>query len=116
MEDNYKNNVQINQFEALKRFSFKNNDKTQDNEINITQNKYEVLSDSDENDTIGWNNDNDKLSNNVTTSASPRQVNLGNNDIRKDQQKHKSKTKKRNWKGRIVTVADGNSIVKKIKG
>ena len=116
MEDNYKNNVQINQFEAPKRFSFKNNDKTQDNEINITQNKYEVLSDSDENDTIGWNNDNDKLSNNVTTSASPRQVNLGNNDIRKDQQKHKSKTKKRNWKDRIVTVADGNSIVKKVKG
>ena len=96
MEDNYKNNVQINQFEAPKRFSFKNNDKTQDNEINITQNKYEVLSDSDENDTIGWNNDNDKLSNNVTTSAPPRQVNLGNNDIRKDQQKRKSKTKKRN--------------------
>ena len=111
MEDNYKNNVQINQFEAPKRFSFKNNDKTQDNEINIIQNRYEktqgneiniiqnryeVLSDSYGNDTIGWNNDNDKLSNNVTTSASPRQVNLGNNDIRKDQQKHKSKTKKRN--------------------
>ena len=96
MEDNYKNNVQINQFEAPKGFSFKNNDETQDNEINIIQNRYEVLSDSDGNDTIGWNNDNDKLSNNVTTSAPPRQVNLGNNDIRKDQQKHKSKTKKRN--------------------
>ena len=96
MEDNYKNNVQINQFEAPKRISFKNNDKTQDNEINIIQNRYEVLSDSDGNDTIGWSNDNDKLSNNVTTSASPPQVNLGNNDIRKDQQKHKSKTKKRN--------------------
>ena len=96
MEDNYKNNVQINQFEAPKRISFKNNDKTQDNEINIIQNRYEVLSDSDGNDTIGWSNDNDKLSNNVTTSASAPQVNLGNNDIRKDQQKHKSKTKKRN--------------------
>ena len=44
---------------------------------NITQNRYEVLSDSDENDTKGCNNDNDELSNNVTASISSRQVNLG---------------------------------------
>ena len=94
MEDNYKNNVKGNQFETLKRYSFKNGDKTQDNEINITQNRYEVLSDSDENDTKGCNNDNDELSNNLTASISSRQVNLGNNDIKKDQQKHKSKTKR----------------------
>ena len=47
---------------------FKNNNKTQDNEINVTQNKYEVLGDSDENDTKGCNNDDDKLCNNVTAS------------------------------------------------
>ena len=88
MEDNYKNNVQKSQFETPKRFSFKNSNKTQDNEINITQNRYEVLNDSygtilqmcnssDSNDIIGWNNDNGKSSNNVTTSVSSRQVNLG---------------------------------------
>ena len=33
---------------------------------NITQKRYEVLSDSDENDTKGCNNDDDELSNNVT--------------------------------------------------
>ena len=71
MKDNYKSNVQKNQFETRKRFPFKNSDKTQDNEINITQNRYEVLSDSDgtilqmcnssdSNDIIGWNNDNGK--------------------------------------------------------
>ena len=96
LEDNYKNNVQRNQFETPKRYSFKNSHKTQDNEINITQNRYEALSDSDENDTKGCNNDNDELSSNVTTSISSRQVNLENNDIKKDQYKHKSKTKKRN--------------------
>ena len=37
LEDNYKNNVQRNQFETPKRYSFKNSHKTQDNEINITQ-------------------------------------------------------------------------------
>ena len=50
LEDNYKNNVQRNQFETPKRYSFKNSHKTQDNEINITQNRYEAISDSDEND------------------------------------------------------------------
>ena len=79
MEDNYKNNVQGNQFETPKSYSFKNSDKTQDNEINITQNRCEVLTDSDENDTTGCNNDDDELSN-VTASISPGQVNLGNND------------------------------------
>ena len=83
MKDNYKNNVQGNQFVTPKRYSLKNGNKTQDNEINITQNRYEVLSDSDENDTKGCNNDDDELSNNVTTSISSRQVNLGNNDIKK---------------------------------
>ena len=72
--------------------------------MNITQNRYEVLSDSDENDTKGCNNDIDELSNNVTTSKSSGQVNLRNIDIKKDQQKHKSKTKKRNENGRSVTV------------
>ena len=95
LEDNYKNNVQRNQFDTPKRYSFKNSHKTQDNEINITQNRHEALSVSDENDTRGCNNDNDELSSNVTTSISSRQVNLGNNDIKKDQHKHKSKTKKR---------------------
>ena len=116
LKDNYKNNVQGNQFVTPKRYSLKNGNKTQDNEINITQNRYEVLSDSDENDTKGCNNDDDELSNNVTTSISSRQVNLGNNDVKKDQHKHKSKTKKRNEKGRSVTVVDGDSIVKKVKG
>ena len=51
LEGNYKNNVQRNQFETPKRYSFKNSHKTQDNEINITQNRHEALSDSDENDT-----------------------------------------------------------------
>ena len=31
LEDNYKNNVQGNQFETPKKYSFKNGDKTQDN-------------------------------------------------------------------------------------
>ena len=84
--------------------------------MNITQNRYEVLSDSDENDTKGCNNDDDELSNNVTTSISSRQVNLGNNDIKKDQHKHKSKTKKRNEKGLSVTVVVGDSKVKKKVG
>ena len=115
MEDNYKNNVQRNQFETSKRYSFKNSHETQDKEINITQNRYEALSESDENDTKGWNNDNGELSSNITTSISSRQVNLGNNDIKKNQRKHKSKTKKRNEKGRSVTVIVGDSLVKKVK-
>ena len=113
--DNYKNNVQKNQFETPKRCSFKNSHKTQDNEIIITQNRYEPLTDSDENGTTGCGNDNDKLFNNVTTSISSRQVNLGNNDVKKDQHKHKSKVKKRNEKGCSVTVVAGDSIVKQLK-
>ena len=50
LEDNYKNHVQKNPFETPKRYSFRNRDKTQVNEINITQNRYEVLSDSDDSD------------------------------------------------------------------
>ena len=46
LEDNYKNNVQRNQFETPKRYSFKNSHKTQDNKINITQKRYEAISDS----------------------------------------------------------------------
>ena len=56
LEDNYKNNVQGNQFETPK------------NEINVTQNRYEVVRDSDENDTKGCNNNDDELSNNVTAN------------------------------------------------
>ena len=82
MEDNYKNNVQRNQSETRKRYSYKNSHKTQDNEKNMTRNRYEAFSDSDENDTTGCNNDNDELSNNVT-SISSRQVNLGNSDVKK---------------------------------
>ena len=108
--------AQKNQFGTPKRYSFKNSDKTQYNEINITQNRHEVLSDSYENDTKGCNNDYDKLSNNVPASISSRQANLGNNDIKKDQQKHKSKTKKRNEKSRSVTAVFWDSIVKKVKG
>ena len=72
LEDNYKKNVQGNRFETPKRYSLKNGDKSQDSQINITQNRYEVLSDSDENHTKGCNNDDDGLSNNVTTSISSR--------------------------------------------
>ena len=49
LEDNYENNVQKNQLETPKRCSFKNRHKTQDNEMNIIQNRYKALSDSDEN-------------------------------------------------------------------
>ena len=87
MEDNYKNKVEKNQFETPKRYSVKNSDKTQGSEIII-------LSDSDKSDTKACNNDNDKLSN-VTASISSRQLNLRNNDIKKDQHKHKSTTKKK---------------------
>ena len=45
LKDNYKNNVQRNEPETHKRYSFKNSHKTQENEINITQNRYEALSD-----------------------------------------------------------------------
>ena len=95
MEDNYKNNVEKNRFETLMRYSFKKSDKTQDIQTVITLNRYEVLSDSVESDTNGCNNENDKLSNNVTASISSQQVNLGNNDIKRDQYEHKSKTKKK---------------------
>ena len=56
MEDNYKNNVEKNQFETPRRYSFKNSDKTQNSETIIIQNRYEVVSDSDESDTNGSNN------------------------------------------------------------
>ena len=72
LEDNYENTVEKNQFETSKSYSVKNSDKTQDNETIITQNRYEVLSDSDESDTNECNNDNDKLSNNVTASKSQK--------------------------------------------
>ena len=99
LENNYKNNTEKPQFETPKKYSVKNSDKSQDNETSITQNRYEVLCDSDEGDTNGCNNDSDKLSNNVTASLSSRQVNLRNDDTKKDQHKHKSKTKKRKLKG-----------------
>ena len=35
---------------------------------------------------------------------------------KKDEHKHKSKTKKRNEKGHSVTVVVGDSIIKKVKG
>ena len=94
MEDNYKNIVEKNQFKTPKRYSVKNSDKTQDNETIITQNRYEVLSDSEESDTSGCNNDNDKLSNNVTANISSRQVNLRNNDIKKINISIKARQKK----------------------
>ena len=50
------------------------------------------------------------------TSISSRQVNLGNNDTKKDQHKHKSKAKKRNEKVRSVAMVVGDFIVKKVKG
>ena len=36
--------------------------------------------------------------------------------LNKDQNAHKSKTKKKNEKGHSVTVVVGDSIVKKVKG
>ena len=87
-----------NQCETPKRYSVKNSNKTQDNEITLTQNRYEVLSCLDESDTNRCNNDNGKLSNNVTASISS-QVNLRNDDVKEDWHKHKSKTKKKKWKG-----------------
>ena len=83
--------------------------------MNTTQSRYEALSDSDEKKRKGCNNDNDELSSSVATSISSHQVNLGNNDIKKDQHKHRSKTKKRNQKGRSIAVVLGDSIVKKVK-
>ena len=84
--------------------------------IKLRTMKYGVLSDSDESVAKGCNNDDDELSNDVTTSILSRQVHLGNNDIKKDQHKHKSKTKKRNEKGLSVTVVVGDSKVKKKVG
>ena len=54
--DNYKINVEKNQFQTPKRHSVENNDKTQGNEIIIIQNKYEVLIDLDGSDINGCNN------------------------------------------------------------
>ena len=103
LEDNYKNNVQRNQFETPKRYSFKNSHKTKYNEINTTQSRYETLSDSDEKNRKGCNNDNDELFSSVATSISSHQ------------HKHKSKTKKRNQKGRSIAVVLGDAIFKKVK-
>ena len=93
MKENHKINLEKNQFETPKRYTGKSSNKTQDNETVITQERYDVLIDPDESDANGRTNDNDELSNNVTASASS-QVNLRNNDVKKDQHKHKSKTKK----------------------
>lgn len=93
MKENHKINLEKNQFETPKRYTGKSSNKTQDNETIITQERYDVLIDPDESDANGRTNDNYELSNNVTASASS-QVNLRNNDVKKDQHKHKSKTKK----------------------
>ena len=93
MKENHKISLEKNQFETPKRYTGKSSNKTQDNETIITQERYDVLIDPDESDANGRTNDNDELSNNVTASASS-QVNLRNNDVKKDQHKHKSKTKK----------------------
>ena len=74
MEDYYKNNVEKNQFETPKRYSVKNSDKTQDNRL---------LIDSDESNTNEFDNDNEKLSGNVTVSISSQQVNIRNDNIKK---------------------------------
>ena len=83
LENNYKKTLKKNQCETPKRYSVKNSNKTQDNEITITQNRYEVLNCLDESDTNRCNNDNGKLSNNVTASISS-QVNLRNDDVKED--------------------------------
>ena len=56
LKDNYKINVEKNQFQTPKRNSVENNDKTQGNGIIIIQNKYEVLIDLDGSDINGCNN------------------------------------------------------------
>ena len=71
-----------NDFETRKGYSSQNSNKTQENETITTQNRYEVLIDSDESDTNGCNNSNEKISNYVTASISSRQVNLRNDDIK----------------------------------
>ena len=93
MKENHKINLEKNQFETPKRYTGKSSNKTQDNETIITQERYDVLIDPDESDANGRTNDNYELSNNVTAGASS-QVNLRNNDVKEDQHKHKSKTKK----------------------
>ena len=93
MKESHKINLEKNQFETPKRYTGKSSNKTQDNETIITQERYDVFIDPDESDANGRTNANDELSNNVTASASS-QVNLRNNDVKKDQHKHKSKTKK----------------------
>ena len=89
MKDNYEVNVKKkNQFETPESYSVKNSDKTQDNETIRTQNRYEVLFDSDESDINRCNNYNDKLCNTVTVTILSK-VNLRNNDVKKDQHKYK---------------------------
>ena len=100
-----------NDFETRKGYSPQNSSKTQENETITTQNRYEVLIDSDESDTNGCNNSNEKISNYVTASISSRQVNLRNDEIKNIN--IKARQQKRNEKGRSVTEVLGDSIVKK---
>ena len=93
-EDIYKLNREKIHLKIPKRYTIKNNDKTQDNETIITQNIFEVLIDSDESDTHACDNDNDELSNNVSGIASP-QVNLRNDNAKKYRHKHKNKSEKK---------------------
>ena len=58
----------------------------------MTKNRYEDFIDSNESNTNECNNDDAKLSNNVIISLSS-QVNIRNDNIKKDQHKHKNKTK-----------------------
>ena len=55
LEDNDIINVEKEQFETPKRYTVKNSDTTQDDQIVITQGTYEVLIDSDESDINGCN-------------------------------------------------------------
>ena len=100
-----------NDFETRKGYSSQNSNKTQENETITTQNRYEVLIDSDESDANGCNTSNEKISNYVTASISSRQVNLRNDEIKNIN--IKARQEKRNEKGRSVTEVLGDSIVKK---
>ena len=100
-----------NDFETCKVYSSQNSNKTQENETITTQNRYEVLIDSDESDANGCNTSNEKISNYVTASISSRQVNPRNDEIKNIN--IKARQEKRNEKGRSVTEDLGDSIVKK---
>ena len=88
--------------------------KTQDNKTIITQNRSEILIGSNESNTNGCHNDNNQLPNDVTASTLS-QVNLRNDDVKKDLLNIKTK-QNRNEKGSSVTVVVGDSVVKKVKG